>query len=105
MEDDKTMRLEVATTAEQEMEEPQEGRTWRAALQLASETKSSRRRTDRLEDLPATQLSGSHAQRRSSTRSLPSLRRLEDSLIALRQTNAHYSSDALSTLAGSLSKV
>ena len=78
----------------------------RMALQTGTvATKSSRRRSDHLEDLPAMQLSGSHARRRSSTRSLPSLRKLEDSLTALRQTNAHYSSGALSTLAESLSKV
>ena len=78
----------------------------RMALQMGTvATKSSRQKSAPPEDLPAMQLSDSHARRRSSTRSLQSLRRLEDSLTALRQTNAHYSSGGLSTLAESLSKV
>jgi hypothetical protein len=47
----------------------------------------------------------SHARRRSSTRSLPSLRGLEDALTALRQTNDHYSSADSATLAGKLSEL
>jgi hypothetical protein len=54
---------------------------------------------------PAMEHSVSHARRRSSTRSLPSLRRLEDALTALRQTNAHYSSAASATLADRLSEL
>jgi hypothetical protein len=78
----------------------------RMALQMGSAaTKSSPRRSAPPEDLPVMALSDSHAQRRSSTRSLPSLRLLEDALTDLRQTNAHYSSVESATLAGKLSEL